>query len=97
MPTRYLGGTSYFVTFNDDKTWKVKAYALKSKDETFSCFQKFLSSVETQSNKKLKALHTNIIKEYIYKESTNFCSGRGTKLDFTNPYILLEIVLPNYE
>ena len=38
MPTRSLGGTSYFVTFIDDATCKVWIFAMKSKDETFSCF-----------------------------------------------------------
>ena len=35
MPTQSLGGASYFVTFIDDATRKVWAYAMKSKDETF--------------------------------------------------------------
>ena len=44
-----IGGAQYFVTLIDDATHKVWAYAMKSKDETFACFQIFLSSVETKS------------------------------------------------
>ena len=39
MLTRSLGGAQYFVTFIDDATHKVWVYAMKSKDQTFSCFQ----------------------------------------------------------
>ena len=64
MRTQSLGGASYFVTFIDDATRKVWAYAMKSKDETFSCFKKFVSIVETQSGKKLKALRSDNGGEY---------------------------------
>lgn len=56
MLTRSLGGSQYFVTFIDDATCKVWVYTIKSKDHKFSYFQRFLSSVENQSGKKVKAL-----------------------------------------
>ncbi|MCO5570902.1 hypothetical protein L7F22_024632 [Adiantum nelumboides] len=59
---------------------------MKSKDETFSCFKKFLSSVETQSEHKLKALRSDNGGEYVSKEFVDFCSSRGIKRDFTAPY-----------
>ena len=52
---------------------------MKSKDETFSCFKKFLSSVQTQSEHKLKALRPENGGEYVSKEFTDFCSSRGIK------------------
>ena len=86
MLTQSLGGTSYFVTFIDNATSKVWAYAMKSKDKTFSCFKKFVSIVETQSGKKLKALHLENGSEYIAKELKDFCATRGIKHEFTAPY-----------
>ena len=68
MPTRSLGCASYFVTFIDDATRKVWVYAMKSKDKTFSYFQKFLSSVKTQSGRKLKALCSDNSGEYVSHE-----------------------------
>ena len=85
MPTRSLGGASYFVTFIDDATRKVWVFAMKSKDETFSCFQKFLSSVETRSGKKLKALRSDDGGEYISREFTDFCAKRRIKQEFIAP------------
>ena len=38
MPTKSLGGSSYFVTFIDDSTRKVWLYGLRSKDQVFSTF-----------------------------------------------------------
>ena len=59
MSTRSLGGSQYFVTFIDDATRKVWVYTIKSKDQTFARFQRFLLSVENQSGKKVKALRSD--------------------------------------
>ena len=67
MSTRSLGGSQYFVTFIDDATHKVWVYTIKSNNETFACFQQFLSSVENQPGKKVKALRSNNGGEYISK------------------------------
>ena len=67
MPTRSIGGSQYFVTFIDDATRKVWVYTIKSKDRTFACFQKLLSSVENQSGRKVKALRSDNGGEYISK------------------------------
>ena len=86
MPTQSLGGASYFVTFINDATHRVWVYAMKSKDETFSCFKKFVFSAETQSGRKLKAFHSNNGGEYIAKKFVNFCAKRGIKREFTASY-----------
>ena len=86
MPTRSLGGAQYFVTFIDDATCKVWVYAIKSKDQTFSYFQRFLSSVENQSGKKVKALRSDNGGEYISKEFAYFCAKKGIKREFIAPY-----------
>ena len=52
----------------------------------FLTFQKFLSYVETQSGKKLKALRSDNCGEYVSHEFANFCAKRGIKREFTAPY-----------
>ena len=86
MPSKSLGGAQYFVTFIDDATRRVWAYAIKTKDETFACFKRFLSRAEAQSGKKLKALRTDNGGEYIANDFKQFCAERGIKREFTAPY-----------
>ena len=86
MPTQSLGGASYFVTFINGATRKVWAFAMKSKDETFKCFKEFVSLMETQSGKKLKALRSDNGGEYISKEFIDFCASKGIKREFTVSY-----------
>ncbi|MCO5573097.1 hypothetical protein L7F22_026862 [Adiantum nelumboides] len=81
-----LSSASYYVTFIDDATRHVWVYAMKPKDETFSCFKKFFSSVETQSEHNLKALCSDNGREYVSKEFPAFCSSRRIKREFTAPY-----------
>ncbi|MCO5562243.1 hypothetical protein L7F22_015869 [Adiantum nelumboides] len=79
MPFKSHGGASYYVTFIDNATRQVWIYAMKSKNETFSYFKKFLSSVETQSKHKLKALCSDNGGEYVSKEFADFYSSRRIK------------------
>ena len=72
--------------FIDYATRKVWAFAMKSKDETFKCFKDFVSLMETQSGKKLKALHSNNGGEYISKEFIDFCASKGINREFTTRY-----------
>lgn len=65
MPTKSLGGASYFVNFIDDSTRKVWVYTLQSKDQVFSTCQKFLSLDENQSGRKLKCFRTDNGGEYV--------------------------------
>ena len=86
MPMRSLSGSQYFVTFIDDATCKVWVYTIKSKDQTFACFQRFFSSVENHSGKKVKALRSDNGGEYISKEFADFCVEKGIKREYTAPY-----------
>ena len=67
------------MTFIDDSTRKVWVYTLRSKDQVFSTFQKFLSLVENQSGRKLKGLRTDNGGEYISQEFIDFYDKRGIK------------------
>ena len=86
MPTKSLGGSSYFVTFIDDSTRKVWLYGLQSKDQVFSTFQKFLSMVENQYGRQLKSIRIDNGGEYVSHEFINFCDKRGIKRQLTAPY-----------
>ena len=86
MPTKSLGGSSYFVTFIDDSTRKVWLYGLRSKDQVFSTFQKFLSMVENQFGRQLKSIRTDNGGEYVSHKFINFCDKRGIKRQLTAPY-----------
>ncbi|CAB4262850.1 unnamed protein product [Prunus armeniaca] len=46
MTTNTLGGTRYFVTFIDDHSRKVLAYALRTKDQVYEVFKQFHARVE---------------------------------------------------
>lgn len=58
--------------------------------ETLSYFKKFVSMVETQSSKKLKALHSDNGGQYIAKEFITFCAESGIKREFTAAYTLAQ-------
>ena len=87
MPTSSLGGSIYFVTFIDDATWKFWIYSMKFKDETFSSFKMFLSSIEIQFGRKLKALHSKNGGKYIAREFANLWGQGKIKREFLAPYI----------
>ncbi|MCO5605112.1 hypothetical protein L7F22_059292 [Adiantum nelumboides] len=86
MPSKSHGGAFYYVTFIDDATRHVWVYAMKSKDETFSCLKKLLFNVESQFEHKLKTLRSDNGGEYVSKEFADLCSSRGIKREFTVPY-----------
>ena len=51
-----LGGARYFITFIDDHSRKVWAYALKSNDQALEKFMHFLALVERETDQKLKCV-----------------------------------------
>ena len=48
MQSNTLGGALYYVTFIDDHSRKMWAYALKSKDQVLDVFKDFHVKVERQ-------------------------------------------------
>lgn len=85
MPTRSLGGAEYYVTFIDDATRKVWAYAIARKSDVFQVFQKWLALVENQSSRTLKSLRTDNGGEYLSHDFQHFCDTRGIKRELTSP------------
>ena len=64
MKVMTLGGARYFVTFIDDSSRKIWAYALKSKDQVLDKFKEFQASVERQTRKKVKCIRIDNGGEY---------------------------------
>ena len=58
MRTKTFGGGIYFVTFIDDHSRKLWVYVLKTKDRVLGVFKQFQASVERETGKKLKCVHT---------------------------------------
>lgn len=56
---KILSGASYFVTFIDDASRKVWAYALKTKYQVLGVFKSFHAMVEGETEKTLKYICTN--------------------------------------
>ena len=81
-----LGGARYYLSFIDDTTRKVWVYPLKSKSDTFSTFQKFVSLVENQTGQKLKSLRSDNGGEYLSKAFQDYCDAKGIKRELTTPY-----------
>jgi transposase InsO family protein len=84
MSVRSLGGAKYFVTFIDDFSRKVWAYALKSKDQVLEVFKQFQSSVERETEKKIKCIRTDNGGEYIGPFDA-YCKEQGIRHQFTPP------------
>lgn len=86
MQVESMGGSRYFFLLIDDFSRMSWTYFIKSKDETFNCFQKFLVMVERETGLKLKTLRTDRGGEFISNEFRNYCEKLGIKHEFTAPY-----------
>ena len=64
MQSNTLGGALYYVTFINDHSRKVWAYALKSKDQVLDVFKDFHVKVERQIGKQLKSVRVDNDGEY---------------------------------
>ncbi|KAL4379459.1 hypothetical protein GQ457_02G029250 [Hibiscus cannabinus] len=64
IKVRSHGGALYFVTFIVDCSRKLWVCTLKSKDQVFETFKQFQASVERETRKKLKFIHTDNDGEY---------------------------------
>ena len=59
-----ISGALYFVTFIDDFSRKVWAYALKTKDQVINVFKEFHARVERETERKLKCIRSDNGGEY---------------------------------
>ena len=59
MPSTYLSGYEYYVTFIDDYSRKAWIYFLKTKSEVFGIFKEFKSLIENHSIRRIKTLRSD--------------------------------------
>ena len=86
IPSTYLSGFEYYITFVDDYSRNTRIYFLKAKSEVFKKFKEFKSLIENLSNKKIKTLCSDNGGEYTSKEFGDFYKDVGIKKKLTTPY-----------
>ena len=67
IPSTYLSGYEYYVTFIDDYSRKTQIYFLKTKNEVFKKFKEFKALIENHSERRIKTLKTDNGGEYTSK------------------------------
>ncbi|SDA03632.1 BZ3500_MvSof-1268-A1-R1_C139g00748 [Microbotryum saponariae] len=95
FPESSLTGKRYLVTFLDDFSRKLWAYAIGHKSEVFGVFKTWLAEVELETDAKLKVLRTDNGGEYCSRAFTEFCKARGTRRQYSIPERLNRTVVPN--
>ncbi|SGY53672.1 BQ5605_C006g03788 [Microbotryum silenes-dioicae] len=78
LPERSLTGKRYLVTFLDDYSRKLWAYAIGHKSEVFGVFKTWLAEVELETGATLKVLRTDNGGKYCLRAFTEFCKAQGT-------------------
>ena len=86
MPSTYLSGYEYYVTFINDYSRKTWIYLLKTKDEVFGKFKEFKALIENHLERRIKTLRTDNGREYTSNEFESFCKEVGIKRELTTPY-----------
>ena len=76
----------YFISFIDDKIRYATIYLIRTREETFSIFSKWLNIEENQENTLLKRLHSDNAKEYKSGDFIDLFNAKGIKSTFTAPY-----------
>ena len=87
MTIASLGGYDYYVTFNDDYSWKTWIYFLKTKEseEVLSKFKDFKAQVKNLSGKRIKILRSGNGGEYTSREFNDFYKEVGINRELTTP------------
>ncbi len=77
MNVRARHGDSYFITFIDDFTRYSHVYLISHKSKALDCFRRYVSLVENQLDKSIKALRTDRGHEYLSKQFKELCDEKG--------------------
>ena len=59
IPSTYLSGYGYYVTFIDDYSRNTWIYFFKTKSEVFGKFKEFKALIENHSEKRIKTLRSD--------------------------------------
>ncbi|GJZ32697.1 retrotransposon protein, putative, ty1-copia subclass [Tanacetum coccineum] len=79
-------GANYFITFIDDFSRYGFVYSMKDKHEVFESFKVFQNEVENQLGKKIKAIRSDRVGEYLSHEFVNHMKSYGIVSQLTPPY-----------
>ena len=85
MQTRSMQGSTYIATFIDDHSRHMVIYYLKTKDQFQNALRNFLSWAETQTSKKLRALHSDHGGKYMSTKVKEILNERGIEHHLTMP------------
>jgi hypothetical protein len=80
------GGARHFVTFTDDYSRWTQTYLIRKKSEVASKFREYKNFVETQLERKIKAVQSDNGKEYCNKEMDKFFRDSGIQRRLTTVY-----------
>lgn len=86
METRSLGGSKYFVVFEDDFSRMAFVYFIETKEEVFGCFKQFKNMAENQTNQKITVLRSDNGGEFCSREFENFLKNGGIIHQKSNAY-----------
>lgn len=78
-PIKQVGfnGERYFVSFIDDFSRIAVVYCIKSKNEVFDCFEKYVNRIENQSDSKIKEIRCDRGTEYLNRKFYSFAKNKG--------------------
>lgn len=92
MGTIFIGDLSYYTTFIDNSTRKVRVYFLKLKYDIFDIFKKLKVWVENETCLKIKCLHYDNGGEYELDEFNEYCAVNEISMEkpLGEPVIAME-------
>ena len=86
FPYPSINKARYVLTFIDDLSRYTWVYLLRKKSEVFVHFEDFKALVETQSERKIKALRTDNRGQYVNTALQNLCLQSDIQLQYIVPY-----------
>jgi len=85
FPHPSINKARYVLTFIDDLSWYTWVYLLREKIEDFAHFEDFKALVETQKERKIKALCTKSEGEYVKIALQHLSLETSIQLQYTVP------------
>lgn len=86
MENLSIGGSRYYVLFDDDYSRMAFIYFMKTKSEVFNFFKEFQSMVEKQKDRKIKILRTDNGGEFCSQDFERYLKQQGILHQKTNAY-----------
>lgn len=86
MESKSIGGSKYFLLFEDDLSRMTFVYFLKTKSEAFECFKDFKALVENQTGLRIKTLRSDNGGEFCGGNFEQFLKKSGIVHQKTNPH-----------